>query len=122
MSSFGAIISFLPAWLVSNSIISTKYLSKRCFDKALVYIDMTLPKDEEVFNLMFHQIEFFNHVFDDNFVESVGVYFVNSTEVPDKMINHMKVILNRGNHVSFLFFNLQCCIHTHEYSINIYQS
>ena len=72
----------------------TKFISKRCFDKILIYIDVNTPEMsfDQVFGLMLHQFEFMKHVFGDDIVENVGVYFQNSTELRREMISELKTV------------------------------
>ena len=87
----------------------TKYVSKRCFDKILIYIDADLiPMTfDEVFDLMLHQIDFLGHVFGANIKNNIGVYFQNSTKLsPPEMIPALKKVLHENVPVSQL--NQKC--------------
>ena len=83
----------------------TKYVSKRCFDKILIYIDTDLtPQDfEELFDLMLHHIEFLGHVFGPDIKNNFGVYFQNSTKLrTPKMIPALKKVILENVPVSQL--------------------
>ena len=76
----------------------TKFISKRCFDKILIYIDVDTPEMsfDEVFGLMLHQFEFMKHVFGEDIIYNVGVYFQNSTKLSPEMISDLKTILHEN--------------------------
>ena len=83
----------------------TKYVSKRCFDKILIYIDVDVfqMSFDEVFDLMLHQIDFLGHVFGKNIKDNVGVYFQNSTKPSSpEMISALKNVLHDNVPVSQL--------------------
>ena len=78
---------------MTDIIGMTNYVTKRCFDKILIYIDTDAPKlspFEEVFSLMLHHINFLKHVYGKNVIYNVGVYFQNSTQLPDDIIPSLK--------------------------------
>ena len=76
----------------------TKYLTKRCFDKILIYIDMDSPIQDEVFNLMLHQIEFMKNVYGEELVNSAGVYVQSRRNIPKTKEEAMKKILREVLH------------------------
>ena len=73
---------------MSDLIRVVKYLSKRCFDKILLYIDMEDSKTKE--NMVFHQLEFLKHVYGNEIQESIGAIVLNSTELSDDMLSTIK--------------------------------
>ena len=85
---------------MTDVIAMTKYLTKRCFDKVLIYIDMDSPPQEGVFNLMLHQIELLKDGYGEELVNSAGVYFQNSKDVPHDIVNALKKVLHEKIPVS----------------------
>ena len=86
----------------TDVIRMTKYVSKRCFDKILIYTDMDMPKlspFEEVFQLMLHHLRFLKHVFGMDLTDSVGVYLQNSTQLPDNIFSSLKNVLPKSSQV-----------------------
>ena len=71
---------------MSDLIRVVKYLSKRCFDKILLYIDMQESQTKEN-NMVFHQIEFLKHVYGNEIQESIGAIVLNSTELSQDMLS-----------------------------------
>ena len=82
---------------MSDIIRITKYLSKRCFDKILLFIDMELEKPEYEINVVFHHIDFLQHAFGDRIKESIAAFVLNKTEISNEAVNaitnHVKMVM-----------------------------
>lgn len=68
---------------MSDLIRITEYLSKRCFDKILLYFDMESSENWE--SLVFYHVDFLKQAFLDNIEDSIGIYVLNSTVVSDEL-------------------------------------
>ena len=61
-------------------ITSTQTLTDRCFDKVLVYLDFTLPINNDYLLLTLHQIEFMKLVFGNKISDSIGIFALTPAE------------------------------------------
>ena len=85
---------------MTDLIRVANFISKRHFDKILVYVDLYDLKDKENYFLMLHQIEFFGHVFGQDVLNSIGVYFKNSTGLPNDIILMLEKVIPASDLVS----------------------
>ena len=90
---------------MTDLIAMTKFITKRCFDKILIYIDMDRRlkfPENEVFDLMLHQIELFKHVYGHQLASNIGVYVQNSTKLSDDVLLELKKDFGEKTPVSYV--------------------
>ena len=84
----------------------TYHLRRRHFDKILLYIDVDELQDEENFNsdFLLHQIEFFGHVFGQDVINSMVVYFKNSTDLTNNNFLNLEKVIRHVSTISYCCF------------------
>ena len=61
-------------------ITLTETLTDRCFDKVLIYLDFSLPFNNDFLLLTLYQIEFMKLVFGNKISDSLGTFALTQTE------------------------------------------
>ena len=61
-------------------ITSTQTLADRCFDKVLIYLDFSLPINNDYLLLTLHHIEFMKLVFGNKISDSLGIFALTPAE------------------------------------------
>ena len=98
---------------MTDLIRITYHLRRRHFDKILLYIDVDELQDEENFNsdFLLHQIEFFGHVFGQHVINSMVVYFKNSTDLTDLTHSNFLKLEKVIRHVSTISYSTMTLSH-----------
>ena len=65
------------AWDV---ISSTQVLAQRCFDKVIIFLNLTQPINNDYLLLTKHHVEFLEFVFGSEFLQSLGIFALMAAE------------------------------------------
>ena len=82
---------------------STQVVAHRCFDKVVVFLNLTQPIDNDYLSLIQHHIEFLEFVYGNKISNSLGLFAVSKAEDQD-----MQNVLQKFNNIN-VSLKLKAC-------------